>query len=342
MDRGQVGQPHLHRFRAGRLPQGRDGAAPRRKDPRRPDAHRRRSRRLLLRRAAEQVQDRPDALGVRRLRHPRRAPDGARRVHEQGAGRRGVPVLVPGHRGDVLPGAHGPGSRRRPGDGPGGVPPDELRAGRRLPAPDAVRLPHRLRPVRQVPGRRPQGDRLREFQGRAGGGPPARPAARPRHLHDDRAARRGQQPRVRHPRHQDVRLRRSQGAHDGQGDPPHRGEDPGAGPRDDLGADRRARAGHSGRRRGRRGRRHRHRAVRDGHLRVQVHAGRRGGRRHGVPQDPGQGPQAGGAPARGVRGRRRVGARPVLRAQLAEPGRDHPGMRDGRVQQHAGRHGAGA
>ena len=36
-----------------------------------------------------------------------------------------------------------------------------------------------------------------------------------------------------------------------------------------------------------------------------------------VPQDPGQGPQAGGAPARGVRGRRRVGARPVLRAQLA-------------------------
>ena len=36
-----------------------------------------------------------------------------------------------------------------------------------------------------------------------------------------------------------------------------------------------------------------------------------------VPQDPGQGPQAGRAPARGVRGGRRVGARPVLRAQRA-------------------------
>ena len=114
VDRGQDGQPHLHRFRAGHLPQGRDGAAPRRQDPRRPDAHRRRPRRLLLRRAAEQVQDRPDALRVRRLRHPGRAPHGARPVHQQGAGRRGVPVLVPGHRGDVLPGAHGPGRRRRP------------------------------------------------------------------------------------------------------------------------------------------------------------------------------------------------------------------------------------
>ena len=36
-----------------------------------------------------------------------------------------------------------------------------------------------------------------------------------------------------------------------------------------------------------------------------------------VAQDPRQGPQAGRAPARGVRGGRRVGARPVLRAQLA-------------------------
>ena len=46
-------------------------------------------------------------------------------------------------------------------------------------------------------------------------------------------------------------------------------------------------------------------------------AGRRG--RDGVAQDPGQGPQARRAPARGVRGGRRVGARPVLRAQRARP-----------------------
>ncbi len=165
VDRGQDRQPHLDRVRARRLPQGRDGAAPRRQDPRLPDAHRRRPRRVLRRRAAEQVQDRPDALHVRRLRRPGRAPDRARRVHQQGAGRRGLPVLVPGHRGDVLPGAHGAGGRRRPRHGPGRVPPDELRRRRRLPAPHPARLPDRLRPVRQVPGRRPQGHRLRELQG---------------------------------------------------------------------------------------------------------------------------------------------------------------------------------
>ena len=138
VDRGQDGQPHLHRVRPRRLPQGRDGAAQGRQDPRRADAHRRRPRRVLLRRAAEQVQDRPDALRVRRLRRPGRAPDGARRVHQQGAGRGRVPVLVPRHRGDVLPGAHDAGGRRRPGHRPGRVPPDELRQGRRLPAPHAA------------------------------------------------------------------------------------------------------------------------------------------------------------------------------------------------------------
>jgi hypothetical protein len=40
-------------------------------DPRRADAHHLRPRRVLLRRPAEQVQDRADALGVRLLRHPR-------------------------------------------------------------------------------------------------------------------------------------------------------------------------------------------------------------------------------------------------------------------------------
>ena len=72
VDRGQVRQPDLHRLRPRRLPRRRDGAAPGRQDPRRPDAHRRRPRRVLRRRPAEQVQDRPDALGVRLLRHPGR------------------------------------------------------------------------------------------------------------------------------------------------------------------------------------------------------------------------------------------------------------------------------
>ena len=150
----------------------------------------------------------------------------------------------------------------------------------------------------------------------------------------------GQQPRVRHPRHQDVRLGRAQGAHDRQGHRPHRRAGPGPGARDDLGPDRRARAGHPGRGHRRRGGRHGHRAVRHGHLRVAQHAGggRRGG--HGVAEDPGQGAAAGRAPAGSVRGGHRVGAGPVLRAQRPGPRGDHPGVRDGRVQQHAGRHGA--
>ena len=84
-----------------------------------------------------------------------------RHLHQQGARRGRLPLLVPGHRGDVLPGTHGAGRRRRPGHGPGRVPADELRPRRRLPAPHPVRLPDRLGPVRQVPRRRPAGRRLR-------------------------------------------------------------------------------------------------------------------------------------------------------------------------------------
>src|ERR1700730_5119948 len=160
----------------------------------------------------------------------------------------------------------------------------------------------------------------------------ARKATRPGHLHHDRAAGRGQQPRVRHPRHQDVRLGRPQGAHDRQGHPPDRREEPGPGARDDLGSDRGPRARHPGRGHRGRGGRHRHRAVRHGHLRLPQHAGRRGRGRDGIPQDPGQGPQAGGTPARGVRRGRRVGARPVLHPQRPGPRRYHPGVRDGGVQ----------
>ena len=161
VDRGQVRQPDLHPLRPGHLPGRRDGAAPGRQDPGRPDAHPGRPRRVLLRRPAQQVQDRADALGVRRLRHPGRAHDDARHLHQQGARRGGLPVLVPGHRGHVLPGTDDAGRRPGPGHGPGRVPADELRPRRRLPAPHPVRLPDRLGPVRQVPGRRPAGHRLR-------------------------------------------------------------------------------------------------------------------------------------------------------------------------------------
>ncbi len=80
-----------------------------------------------------------------------------------------------------------------------------------------------------------------------------------------------QQPRVRHPRHQDVRLRRAAGAPDRQGRPQDRRADPGPGPRDDVRPDRHPRAGHPGARHRRRARRHRPHAVRDGHLRLALH-----------------------------------------------------------------------
>ncbi len=111
--------------------------------------------------------------------------------------------------------------------------------GRPVPVPDAVRLPDRLRPVRQVPGCRAEGGRLCRLPPAEGGGPGQGTAAGDRHLHHDRAARRRQQPRVRHPRYQDVRLGRAQGPHDRQGDPADRGEVAGPGTRDHLGADRR-------------------------------------------------------------------------------------------------------
>ena len=77
-----------------------------------------------------------------------------RHLHQQGPRRGRLPVLVPGHRGDVLPGADDPGRGPRPRHGPGRVPADQLGQGRPVPVPDPVRLPDRLGPVRQVPGRR--------------------------------------------------------------------------------------------------------------------------------------------------------------------------------------------
>ena len=114
VDRGQVRQPVLHGLRPRHVPRRADGAALRRQDPRRPDARRHRPGRVLRRRPAEQVQGRAAALGVRLLQRAGRAHHRAGPLHEQGARRRGLPVLVPGDRGDVLPGAHGRRRGRRP------------------------------------------------------------------------------------------------------------------------------------------------------------------------------------------------------------------------------------
>ena len=60
---------------------------------------------------------------------------------------------------------------------------------------------------------------------------------------------------------------------------------------------------------------------------VALDAGRRRGHGHRRAQDPRQGPQARRPPARGLRGRPRVGARQVQRQGLAGPVQDHPGDR---------------
>ena len=219
VDRGPDRQPDLDRLRARHLPRRRAGAAQGRQDPRRPDAHRLRPRRVLLRRPAEQVQDRADALGVRLLRHPGRAPDRPR-------------ASTPTRRPAASPTAARSGSPRRCSSRSGWSrrPPTTWAWTR--PSSAGVNFvrdddfPHRTPfgfltdsgQYGKCLAGRPRRDRVRRTScAQQEEAQHERPAARHRHLDDDRAARRRQQPRVRHPRHQDVRLRRAAGAHDRQG-----------------------------------------------------------------------------------------------------------------------------
>ena len=148
---------------------------------------------------------------------------------------------------------------------------------------------------------------------------------RPRVVH--RGRRRRPEPALRHPRDQDVRLRRAARAPDGQGDPQARRQVAGPGPRDDVRADRRGGARHPARGHHRAGGRHRQHAVRPRHVRVALDAGRRRGDRRRRAQGARQGAEARRAPARGVRGRPRVGRRGLRRQGRARPGEDDPGDR---------------
>ena len=340
VDRGPHRQPDLDRLRPRRLPRRRAGAAQGRQDPRRPDAHRLRPRRLLLRRPAQQVQDRADALGVR---------------------------------GYDIPAAHLTARGVYTNKAPGGV---AYRCSFRVT--EAMFFQERMVQAAaddlgmdQAEFRRVNFVRDDDFPHRTPFGFLTDSGQYAKCLdvgleaigyadfrkQQEEARKRGRLLGIGistmteplgagNSREYDIlgikmfdsaelRVHMTGKAH-----PAHRRQVPGPGPRDDVGADRRPRARHPGRGHRGRGGRHRHRAVRHGHLRLPQHAGRRRRGRDGVAQDPGQGPQARRAPARGVRGGRRVGARPVLRAQQPGPGREHPGVRDGGVQQHARRHGA--
>ena len=112
---GEVGgephrEPHLHRVRT-RLPhEGRARAHGRGPHPRPARRDAVRPGRVLRRRATHSIPRRPLSCRHGELRLSRRVREDARRVHQQGARRCRVPLLVPHHRGVVshrAPGADG-------------------------------------------------------------------------------------------------------------------------------------------------------------------------------------------------------------------------------------------
>ena len=112
---GRLLRPRLpHRRRAGRG-QGRQDHGPAHQDPGRPRLRGRR-------RQPVQVPGRA-LLGLHRLlRHQERLRRGGRRLHEQGAGRHRLPLLVPRHRGRPRHRAHDRHAGAGAEDGPGRVP----------------------------------------------------------------------------------------------------------------------------------------------------------------------------------------------------------------------------
>ena len=175
VDRGPHGEPHLHRVRP-RLPHdGRDGAQGRRHDARAAYLAPRRRGRLPRRRPALEVQGRAVPHRDRVLRPAGGPRVGRRLLHEQGARRRRVPVLVPRDRGLVPDRAPGPERRVRARHGPRRHPEEELHPQGPVP----VRVGHRVRlRLRRLPRRDGLGardDRLRRAPQGAGG--EARPRA---------------------------------------------------------------------------------------------------------------------------------------------------------------------
>ena len=202
------GKPDLDRLRPG-LPHARRAGAQGRQDdrPAREDALRQRS--VLLRCPADGVQGRalPHRHGL--LRHPGGARGDGRRVHEQGAGRRGLPLLVPRHRGLVPDRAARADGRLRDRGRPDRVPPDELHPAGAVPVHLGDRVRVRLGQLRGRTRPRAREARLRGPAEGAGGGPQGGPAHRHRrrHVHRGRGRRQGQGLQDRRPA--DERRRRA-------------------------------------------------------------------------------------------------------------------------------------
>ena len=114
-----------------------------------------RPRRVQRHRAADEVPGRLLPHLHRLVRHRGRALHGHRRLHEQGARRRGVRVLVPGHRGGLPGRADGRRARRRARHGPGRAAAAQLHPARAVPVPEQDRLGVRLRRLRAGHAARP-------------------------------------------------------------------------------------------------------------------------------------------------------------------------------------------
>ena len=229
------------------------------------------------------------------LRLPGRPSFGRRRLHQQGAGRRRLSLLVPRDRGRLCDrardGHHGAEARARSGR----LPDQELHQARTVPLPVRARLGVRFRRLSYGDAEGARGDELpraaRGAEGEAGGVQTRRDARahgdRRLVLHRDR--RRGPVEELRHSRHRDVRFMRDPRSPDRPRHRAHGHQESGPGPRDDLGADHRHRDRHSGGRHRGRGGQHRHGPLWPGHLWLALDPG--GGRRHrhGLAQDQGQG-----------------------------------------------------
>ena len=325
-----------------RLPHGRRTRGRRRRqDPRAP--HQDAGRPRLRRRAGRAVQvPRRAVLDLHRLvRDGAGLRRGGRRLHEQAAGGRRLPVLVPRDRGRALPGARRGHARAQDREGSGDAARGELHPQGGLPLPLASGLGVRQR---RLPGRDGQGqgdDRLRRPAPRAGREARARRVDGDRRVQLHRGAGRGSVEGLRHPRHQDVRLGRVARAPHREGDRPLRHQVAGPGPRDHLRADHRRGTGTPRRARAGRGGRHRHRAVRAGHLRQPLDPDRRSRGSDGRTPDPSQGREDRRPPDGGGGGGPRVGAREVLGEGRPRPVRHDPGLRLRRLHEPARGDGAG-
>ena len=204
---GGLVRPRLPHPRRARRDQGRQDHGAQGQDDRRPRLLRRRGRPV-------EVPGRPVQRDHRLVRLQGRLRRGRRGVHQQAAGRRRLPLLVPGDRGGPCHRADGrhPGPRYRQGPGPAAD--GELHPAGAVPVQDADGLGVRLGQLRRRP---PEGDGHHRLPGAA---PRAGREARPwradghRHLlvHRDRRGR--AVARLRHHRIEDERRVRDPGPPD--------------------------------------------------------------------------------------------------------------------------------